>query len=88
MVLSLFVNCFVEPTAPNAIGHIDDRNNDNKGPMDAKDVVFTLDMIQREFPNAVVKVDTFDSFIDALMAEKHIVDALPVYTQEMGDTWS
>ena len=63
-------------------------NGDNEGPPTAADIAKTLLEIERNFPNAVVKVDTFESFVDALMAEPHIVDALPVYHQEMGDTWS
>ena len=63
-------------------------NNDNAGPPDALHVVETLVKIAEEFPNAKVQVDTFESFIDALMAEPDIVDALPVFHQEMGDTWS
>ena len=63
------------------------RNGDNAGPPKASDIVKTLNSIQSEFPNAVVTIDTFESFTDTLMAEPDIVASLPVYTQEMGDTW-
>ena len=47
----------------------------------------TLEQIKLDFPNAVVQIDTFESFVDALLARSDIVDSLTVFTEEMGDIW-
>eukprot|EP01083_Nonionella_stella_P005891 17007_1 len=62
-------------------------NGDNQGPPTTQAIVTTLESIQTEFPNAVVAIDTFESFIDALLSESDIVANLPVYTQEFGEIW-
>lgn len=60
---------------------------DNEGPPTSLNVIQTLNSIQNEFPNAIVAIDTFESFVNALLARPDIVNSLTVYTEEMGDIW-
>ena len=62
-------------------------NGDNAGPPSVTKIISTLDSIQKEFPNAQVMIDTFESFVNEIIKNEEIMSSLPVYTKEIGDIW-
>ena len=63
-----------------AIAH----TNDNLGPNDPAEILETYQKLQAEFPSATLKAGRLDDYAQDLLAIK---DQLPVFTQELGDTW-
>lgn len=61
-----------------------DWNGDNAGPYTAEQYIEHFIQIQLEFPGAEVVSSTFDNFTQYLAP---FVSQLPVYNQEIGDTW-
>eukprot|EP01084_Bolivina_argentea_P261268 441446_1 len=63
-------------------------NPDNQGPPGINEVLSWFDDAKTNFPNATnIFASTFDNFLDALYQRPDIVQNLPVYNNEMGDTW-
>lgn len=61
---------------------------DNSGPADPDEVVRNYDYIKKQFPTAKqIKESTFDAFVANLLQRQDIVNTLPVFTGEIGDTW-
>lgn len=58
--------------------------NDNLGPQDHKTLARCMDEIEGRYPEAEVIPSTLDAFAEAL---RPIRAALPVVTEEIGDTW-
>lgn len=63
---------------------VTDWNGDNAGPYDAVTYMAHFADIQKEFPNAQIVASTFDNFTQYLPGVR---DALPIITDEIGDTW-
>ncbi|XP_065831101.1 uncharacterized protein [Oscarella lobularis] len=57
---------------------------DNSGPPAMKEVLDDFAAIRKLFPGAKIVASDFDSFVRAILPMK---DTLPVYTEEIGDTW-
>eukprot|EP00698_Gefionella_okellyi_P007992 TRINITY_DN1960_c0_g1_i5.p1 TRINITY_DN1960_c0_g1~~TRINITY_DN1960_c0_g1_i5.p1 ORF type:complete len:711 (-),score=103.27 TRINITY_DN1960_c0_g1_i5:35-2167(-) len=57
---------------------------DNSGPPDSAEVLGNFAQLRREFPNSHVMASTYDAFVSELQTVRH---KLPVYTEEIGDTW-
>ena len=70
---------------PNGVGLYCAWNTDNGGPMAVGDILGNLAGLAGRYPNADVKVSTFDAFYDAAWP---VLGELPVITQEIGDTWN
>ncbi|XP_065197324.1 uncharacterized protein LOC135828822 [Sycon ciliatum] len=57
---------------------------DNSGPPSADELKRDWAKIKAMFPNATVVASDYDSFVRAVLPQ---IDKLPVYDQEIGDTW-
>eukprot|EP00823_Brevimastigomonas_motovehiculus_P008810 TRINITY_DN824_c0_g1_i2.p1 TRINITY_DN824_c0_g1~~TRINITY_DN824_c0_g1_i2.p1 ORF type:complete len:655 (+),score=144.20 TRINITY_DN824_c0_g1_i2:280-2244(+) len=57
---------------------------DNAGPHEPVELLAEFAALRLEFPKAHVFSSTFEAFITQL---ETVADKLPVYTQEIGDTW-
>lgn len=58
--------------------------NDNLGPQKPDEVVRIFQTLSKRFPKAEVRASTLDAFAQAL---ERVRGSLPVFTQEIGDSW-
>ena len=58
--------------------------SDNTGPPSFAEVVKNYEDIREIFPNAEIVASSYNEYVEELVAHK---DLLPVFTQEIGDTW-
>lgn len=58
---------------------------DNTGPFSVESLQNLYSQLRHQYPNADVHASTFDKFLSAALPQKH---KLPVYTFEIGSTWS
>lgn len=61
-------------------------NGDNAGPFAASAYASLFGTIGKKFPNAHIYSSTFDNFTSNMLPLVG-TDAIPVFSQEMGDTW-
>jgi hypothetical protein len=62
-------------------------NTDNGGPQRVGSVQGTFRNLRGKYPHATVYASTFERFYEAASADPATMAALPVVTQEIGDTW-
>ena len=63
------------------------RNTDNGGPQKVESVQSTFRNLRSKYPQSRVFASTFEAFYAAAAADTSTMKALPVVTQEIGDTW-
>ncbi len=63
------------------------QTGDNHGPTDIFGVIETTEQVRLEFPNADVFSSSFTNFVNAIREKPGIISSLPVYNEEIGDTW-
>eukprot|EP01084_Bolivina_argentea_P260303 439542_1 len=64
-------------------------NSDNKGPMNEAQILSVYNQTRYNFPNAKnIFATTFDTFIDELEKRSDIIQSLPIYDGEIGNTWN
>ena len=74
------------PGSPHALAYA--WRNDNQGPpVTAKEAIADHAQISKAFPGAKVVSSTLDAFVDAILGDAAVVDALPVVKKEIGDSW-
>ncbi len=63
-------------------------NSDNGGPLNERKTVRELKTLERTYSNARIYFSTMTDYVNILLNTKHIYNNLPVYDQEIGDTWN
>jgi len=62
-------------------------NWDNAGPNDSPYVASVYQTLAQMYPNANVYSSTIDDYVDLVLADQALYNSLPVYTEEIGETW-
>ena len=66
------------------VGLIANFKGDNRGPHFPQEVLESIAILKTNFPGAEIISGTFDDFVKAILPMR---DALPLITEEIGDTW-
>jgi hypothetical protein len=83
MVEDSYGNFVYTPELPEALAFL--YTMDNGNPPDFDTIINFWASLTEQFPTANIKLSSLDEFAERLMTVK---DKLPVYTGEIGDTWS